>query len=278
MISKKTKNLIKEAIKEDSPRGDVTSKIFVSKSDQAEAFIKVKERSVVCGVDVVSEVFSQVDSRVKIKKLKEDGDQVKKDTIIMELRGPKRSILLGERVALNFLQHLSGVSTSAALYTKLIKNKTTKILDTRKTMPGFRELQKYAVKVGGGENHRQSLSDMVLIKENHLVGLSKEALAQKVDIAKKKGLKVEIESKTLREVKQFLRLPIDVIMLDNMNMTTMKKAVELRDTINPQIMLEVSGNITVARLSSLSGLGVDYISSGSLTHSVMAVDYSLIIK
>ena len=271
------KKLVKDAIKEDAPTGDITSTLFVDKALRSSATIFAKQALVLFGVEVATLVFKTIDPSIQVTKLFPDGSQVKRGAPILVVSGNRRAILLGERVALNFLQHLCGIATMTQKYTKALSNSKTKLLDTRKTIPGLRALQKEAVLAGGGENHRQGLSDMVLIKENHLHGLSFSQIAERVSLAKKRGLAVEIECTNLKSLESFLTLPVDVIMLDNMLPAIIKKALDLRKTACSSVKFEVSGNVTLPKLATLSALGVEYISAGSITHSVVAADLSLLI-
>ncbi len=277
MKPKSLKTLIKRALKEDAPQGDITSKLFIDKKQQATAQIKAKEKITLFGVEAAKLTFKIVDPSLQINILKKDGEFAKKGETVLTICGNYRSLLLAERVALNFLQHLSGVATMAASYNKEIKGSNTKILDTRKTIPGLRELQKQAVIAGGGRNHRQGLSDMVLIKENHLEGLSFSELKKRILKAKKKNLTVEIECNNFKDLKRFLSLPVDIILLDNMSPSQLKKAIKMRKSSSSSAKFEASGNITLSKLAKVAETGVEYISSGSLTHSVSAADLSMLI-
>jgi len=215
-INKEVRQLIKAALKEDAPRGDITSDLFVDPKQTGVALIIAKQYMVVCGLDVAREVFKETDSSLKVKYLCKEGQKIREGQQIMEVFGNKRAILKAERVALNFLQHLSGVATMTNELGAILKKSKTKLLDTRKTIPGLRQLQKYAVKTGGGENHRLNLSEMILIKENHLQGISNQELEKKIEQAKQKGIKIEIECTNLQDLESFLKLKPDIIMLDNM--------------------------------------------------------------
>jgi nicotinate-nucleotide pyrophosphorylase (carboxylating) len=227
----------------------------------------------VAGLAVAKAVFSQVDSKLKFKPFVRDGDRVKAGTIVARLEGDGRSLLKGERVALNFLQHLSGIATLTARFVEAVLGTKATILDTRKTTPGLRALEKYAVRMGGGRNHRMSLSDGILIKDNHLAlaGNLKTAVQQ----ARKKaprGFKVEVETTNLKEVEAALSARADIILLDNMTIPQLKEAILL---INGQALTEVSGGVNLNAIREIASTGVDFISIGALTHSAPAVDLSM---
>lgn len=277
-IAKEVYSLIKQAFQEDAPHGDITAHFFSNKKDIVTAKIIAKQSGVISGLAVAIACFHYVSKKIDIIQYISDGTSVKKGDILLELNGPLDKILLAERTALNFLQHLSGVATSTAELVKLLKGTKCILLDTRKTLPGYRALEKYAVRCGGGKNHRFSLSDMILIKENHLRALSFARLKQKIQTARKKTkCKIEIEAETLTQVKEFLQLPVDVIMLDNMSLPHMRQAVILRNKINPLIQLEASGNVSAKTIRAIAKTGVDYISCGSITHSAPAFDISLLV-
>lgn len=280
MEKKEIKQLIKRAFQEDAPQGDVTSGYFCSKKTKATAQIIAKETGVLAGIEVCETCFKFTDRFVKFNKLKKDGSFLKKGEIIATIEGNLRKILLAERTGLNFLQFLSGIATATNKLAALIKNTHVKLLDTRKTIPGLRALSKYAVRCGGGTNHRLNLSDMVLIKDNHLAKLPFAELQQRIEKIKRKNIiiKIEIEAESLEQVKQFLTLPVDIIMLDNMSLAQMKKAVGLRNKLNPAIKLEASGNVSEKTIKAIAQVGVDFISVGAITHSVKAFDFSLKIK
>jgi nicotinate-nucleotide pyrophosphorylase len=271
------KPLIYAALNEDIKGGDITTDAVTLKNDPVvQCEVIAKEDSIVCGLHIFSMVFDIISKNgYEINFLAGEGDKAVKSRRIILLKAKASTVLYGERTALNFLQHLSGIATISNIAAKELKGLKTKILDTRKTIPGLRMLQKYAVKTGGGENHRFDLSSGILIKDNHikLAGGIKNAM----DAVKKhySGLnfKIEIETATLSEVKDALEAKADVIMLDNMDMATMKEAVGI---INKKAVTEASGNITVERLRTIAlETGVDYISMGSLTNSVIPADFSL---
>ena len=268
--------IIRHALLEDIGKGDITTELTIPKNKVIKADIVAKEDCVLCGMEVLERVFQIVDKSIKfIPKVKE-ATPIKKAKIIVSLEGKAHSILEGERVALNLLSHLSGIATKTREYVKMVEPNKVKITDTRKTMPGLRELQKYAVRIGGGFNHRMALDEMILIKDNHLQVTEGYTQLPKVP----KGYKIEIEVENLDEFKHALKFKPDVIMLDNMQLEDIKKAVEIRNgtaftSHHPKTKLEVSGGITLDTLKPIAASGVDLISVGELTHSVKAIDFSL---
>lgn len=268
--------LIQLALMEDVGPGDVTSKYFVPEEATASARIFAKEDGVTSGIEVAAEVFRQVDELLSVRVAKNDSEPFGKGDTLLQIAGPTRSILTAERTALNFLQRLCGVATQTRRYVEAVKPHATKILDTRKTTPGWRWLEKQAVAAGGGTNHRMGLYDMAMVKDNHLLADDAQAdLQAAIDAVKKEhpGMRVELEADTLDQVKRFLSLRgLDVILLDNMSTDTMREAVEL---VKGKMELEASGGVTLERIAEIAATGVDYISSGALTHSVRSVDLSL---
>ena len=263
------------ALAEDAVSNDLTSRHFVD-DRVVSARIFAKERAVVAGLGIASEVFRRVDSAIKVQLLQRDGAQVKPGTTLLRLRGNVRSILTSERVALNFLQRLSGIATLTRRYVEAVGPRRTKILDTRKTTPGLRVIEKAAVRAGGGENHRFGLADMVMIKDNHLLAAGAlDRLQEAIDRfrASHKNIRIELEADTLKQVRTFLKLRgVDVILLDNMSLRTMRSAVRLGAR---RVLFEASGGVTLARVPRIAATGVDFISVGALTHSAPAVDLSL---
>ncbi len=282
---KDIKAIIKIALAEDIGSGDITTEVLVCKHKKVTAAINARENGVVSGLDIVEMVFDQVDPAIKVRKLCKDGDKVKDGTTVCTITGDAHAILRGERVALNYLCYMSGISTETARYVKETKGTKAKIFDTRKTMPGFRYLEKYAVLKGGGENQRIGLYDQVLMKDNHFEALSDEArnnIAQVIrDIRSKipKGMKVEVEVDTLKQLKDVLPGHPDIILLDNMNVKKMKQAIELIDAEHVasgfKIEAEASGGITIDNLAEIAKCGVDRISIGAITHSSPILDFSL---
>lgn len=264
--------LIEQALQEDLGTGDLSSGIF-PKASATNAKIYAKQSGIVCGLEIVERVFKTVDSQVEVKRLKIDGEVVEMGTVVLEVFGSVQSILMAERVALNFLQHLSGISTATYEATVEIGELPVRITDTRKTLPGLRMLQKYAVRMGGGQNHRFGLYDAVMLKDNHI--LAAGGIKQAVAEARRhigQMVKIEVECETLSQVQEALDSKAEVIMLDNMDIPTMSEAVRL---INKRALVEASGGIKKGSLRAVAETGVDVISIGALTHSVKALDFSL---
>lgn len=268
--------MIRIALAEDVRTGDVTSLWTIPENQAEHARLIAKEEGILAGLPVISLVFAELGADVRVKLYKKDGDKVSAGDLIAELDGTTRDLLTGERTLLNFIQQLSGVATVAHRFQEALKPGRTKVLDTRKTIPGFRTLQKYAVRVGGGSNHRMGLFDMVLVKDNHIAacGGVLEALA----VVKKhntQNLMVEMEVENLDELKKLLNKGVDVIMLDNMSNEQMAEALKIIRESGDKILVEGSGNMTLERAREIANLGLDYISVGALTHSVKALDISM---
>ncbi len=284
------KDIIKNALAEDVGRGDITTKLLFPKDKKIEAVILAGEKGVACGIGIAGLTFKLQDNNVRFIPLVKDGSWLRKGQILARIYGKASSILSSERVALNFLGLLSGIATRTAQFVNKIKNYGIKIMDTRKTIPGLRDLEKYAVKVGGGYNHRFKLDEMVLIKENHLiaarVGRSVTRIEKIIDTVKDekpKNLKLEIEVKNLREFKEALKARPDIIMLDNMKIKDIKKAVvirrqDMRGETAHKTLLEASGNINLKNVSAYAQTGVDFISLGTLTKDGHSLDMSLEIN
>ena len=251
--------------------GDITAQL-IPQNEQASAKVITREDCIFCGKDIVIEVFKQVDPTVQVSVLVNDGDVVTANSTLFTAKGSARAILTAERTALNFVQTLSGTATTTAHYVKELSGTTTQLLDTRKTIPGLRALQKYAVKCGGGANHRIGLFDAFLIKENHIAacGGIEKAIAQAKLNHPSKPVEVEVES--LQELKQAIDAGADIIMLDNFSVEQIKQAVVLT---NKRAKLEVSGNMTLETLKTYSQAGVDFISSGALTKNLQSIDLSM---
>ena len=267
--------IIDAALREDMPEGDITSESIIPADARSEAIFLAKEDGVLAGLPVARRVFEKIDSAVEFTGKIQDGAAFHKSDILARLKGPTIALLKGERTALNFLQHLSGVATATRRFVDAVAGTKAKILDTRKTTPGLRLLEKYAVKAGGGTNHRLSLSDMVLIKDNHLrhVGSVAEAVRRaRARAAAKPGIRIEVEAADLSQVRDALAAGADMIMLDNMTLEMMSEAVSLAAG---RVPLEASGNMSLDRVRAVAETGVDYISVGALTHSARAVDISL---
>ncbi len=265
------------ALAEDVGAGDVTSEFFVSPTLQALGRIIARERGVVAGTETAAEAFRRVDSKLHIAILQRDGVALMGGETIIEVRGSARSILTAERVALNFLQRLSGIATLTRQFVEAAGKSKAKILDTRKTTPGLRTLEKAAVVAGGGTNHRLGLYDMVLVKDNHLMasnGVSGLSAAVQRVRRERPDVRVELEADSLQQVRAFLRIPgVDVILLDNMRPTAMREAVALGK--NKGVKFEASGGVTLMNIRQIAGTGVDFVSVGALTHSARAIDLSL---
>jgi nicotinate-nucleotide pyrophosphorylase (carboxylating) len=273
MDEAKIDTIIELALAEDMPEGDITSENVIPPESQSFGVILAKEKGILAGLQVARQVFFKIDPSLEFRCCREDGTLVVFGDVLAEIQGPTVSLLKGERTALNFLQRMSGIASYTHKYVQALEGFPTRILDTRKTTPGLRVLEKYAVLMGGGQNHRMSLSDMVMLKDNHLrmVGSISEAVRN----ARGKipaGIKIEVETTTLDEVKEAVDCGADVIMLDNMTLTQMKEAV---DWVKGRVPLEISGNVDLSHLDELAALGVDFISVGRLTHSFSSLDISL---
>ncbi len=268
--------LIDLALREDVGNGDVTSEFFVEKNDRASARAVAKERAIVAGTEVAAEVFRKVDPELRVEIVQKDGATVAGGMAVLEIRGRARSILTGERVALNFLQHLSGIATLTRQFVEAAGANGAKILDTRKTTPGLRKFEKAAVLAGGGTNHRFGLYDMVLVKDNHLLarnGLARLSAAIEKARQARPGLRIEVEADNLDQVRALLEVPgIEVILLDNMRGTEMREAVAIG---KGKVKFEASGGINLRNVRQVAATGVDYVSIGALTHSAPAIDFSL---
>ena len=274
--------LIACALREDLDEiGDVTSEAIFSDSDLAEAVIKCKSHGVLSGIYLIEPLFQKIDNRIKIEVCCNDGDEAAPGKVICILHGPVKGILAGERIILNFLQRLSGIATVTSQYVKAIEHTGTKLLDTRKTTPTLRFLEKKAVLHGGGLNHRFGLFDMILIKDTHVkqCGGPANALKKALDFrSDKKDLKVEVEVQSFEEFLETVEYLPDRIMLDNMSLADMKACVEHIRKNHSNIELEASGNITLSNIAAVAATGVDFISSGAITHSAPALDIHLVIK
>lgn len=264
--------IITNALSEDIPNEDITCSSIISQTQNCSVDLISKDNGIICGLKVYERVFKLL-GNVSCTFLLNDGDQVYQNQVLATVTGNTHSILKGERVALNLLQRMSGISTLTREYVLAISNTNAKILDTRKTTPGLRILEKYAVKIGGGYNHRFNLSDGILIKDNHIKAAG--SITNAIQLAKSNSSfvrKIEVEVETLEEVKEALLANADIIMLDNMSLKLLKESVEL---INNKATVEASGNITINNIKEVADTGVDYISTGALTHSVKAFDISM---
>jgi len=278
------KNLISLALKEDEAFNDITSDLTIGKTNVVSFEIAAREPIIFCGVDVILEVFSQLKSSTKFKEtaieldfFASDGDAVKAGAAIIRGHGNARLVFAAERVILNLIQHLSGIATLTQNFVKVLNNKKIAILDTRKTLPGLRAVEKYAVLCGGGKNHRANLSELILIKDNHIAaaGSVKKAIAA----AKKSDKKIEVECDNSKQVAEAVAAAPDIIMLDNMSSAELRKSISLIKKGKKKIHIEISGGINIGNIKNFARLDVDFISIGSLTHSARSVDIGLdIIK
>lgn len=266
-------DVIKRAITEDINYVDVATDYLLDENEKSKAKFIAKADGVLCGIEIAMRVFQLLDEQFTYTLYQKDGENVKKGDIIAEIEGRTIYLLKGERTALNLLQHMSGIATLTNECVKQIEGTSATIADTRKTLPGLRSLQKYAVTCGGGKNHRYNLSDCAMLKDNHIdakggITPAVKALREKIGHT----VKIEVETRTLDEVKEALSAGADIIMLDNMDNDTMAEAVKI---VNKKALLEASGNLTPERLRSVALLGVDILSIGALTHSVSAFDISM---
>jgi len=266
-------SIIENALREDIGGGDVTTEVLFSEDAKCKAVIMAKEKGIVAGLPFAEKVFHKLDENIMWIDKKRDGDTAKPKDVLAEIEGSLRAVLTGERLALNFLQRLSGIATMTSSFVKAVEGFTVKILDTRKTAPGLRILDKYAVSVGGGYKHRFGLYDGIMIKDNH-IKLS-GGITQAVNTIREKvkvKFKIEVETSTLDEVKEALSVGADIIMLDNMTVETMRQAVKI---INGRALTEASGGINLDNVRQTAETGVDFISIGALTHSSRALDIGL---
>ncbi|MBN1427947.1 MAG: carboxylating nicotinate-nucleotide diphosphorylase [Anaerolineae bacterium] len=269
--------VIRRALEEDVGDGDVTTLWTVAPEVMLDGQLIAKQLGVVAGLEVARRTLELVDERVRFIPKTIDGDSVADGQVVAEVCGPGRALLSGERVALNLLQRMSGIATLTRRFVEAIKGTSAVILDTRKTVPGLRVLDKWAVRIGGGQNHRFGLYDMVLIKENHITaaGGSITRAIERVQANNQCRLAIEVEVKNLTELQEALGLNVDRILLDNMTVDEMREAVQVTDG---RIPLEASGNITLEDVAEVASTGVDYISVGALTHSIRALDFTLLLN
>jgi nicotinate-nucleotide pyrophosphorylase (carboxylating) len=266
-------DLLRRALLEDIGFGDITSEAIFPEDHRSQGFFLAKQQLVLAGMQVFSQVFALLDQRVEIKFNYGDGAIVSPGETIASIAGKTRSLLAGERVALNLLQRMSGIATYTRRYVEAVNGFPVAIVDTRKTTPGLRMLEKYAVTVGGGKNHRYGLDSMVLIKDNHIQAAG--GIANAVQLVGSQGAcfrKIEVEVENLQQVQEALSAGVDIIMLDNMEIHMVKQAVQM---IDGKALVEVSGNVVLERIAELAAAGVDIISSGALTHSVKTADISM---
>ncbi len=276
MTDVRTAHLIDLALEEDAGLGDVTSRAIFPARHRSRAVIDARQDLVICGLEVAAAVFARVDPALKVKLLAEDGDRVKRGAAVLRVEGPTVALLTAERTALNFLQRLSGIATEARRFADAVRGTGVRIVDTRKTTPGYRALEKYAVRCGGCFNHRSSLGEHVLIKDNHIAAAGSLTKAVRLcQAAAPHGAKIEVEAKSLAEVKEAVRAGAGIILLDNMTPAQVRAAVAV---IKGRAGVEVSGGVTFATLRDYALPGVDVISIGALTHSVAAADLSLDLR
>jgi len=268
--------LIGLALREDIGDGDITTTSIIRSPVKAAARLIAQQRLVLAGLDIVQRVFEKLDPEVKVRKNRDDGEAVGQGEVLLEIEGAVAALLAGERIALNFIQRLSGIATLTESFVARVRSYPVKICDTRKTTPGWRALEKYAVKMGGGTNHRIGLFDAVLIKDNHIKAAG--SIAEAVRRVKGKlpaGFPIEVETRTLEEVREALSSGVNTIMLDNMSTPMMREAVAL---IDKRALIEASGNARLETVEEIAATGVDFISVGALTHSAPAADMSLKIS
>ena len=279
MISKMNTNLyhqfIEYALLEDMPYDDITTSNLITENSTDIAYIICKENCILCGIDLVKEIFSRLDKTIEFEKLFKDGDKVQKDDKICKIYGNTRAILQGERISLNLISYLTGIATQTSAYVDITSNYGVKLLDTRKTLPLYRSMVKYAVVTGGGSNHRFNLSDMIMIKDNHIkvIGGISVALDNIKDLKNKYPFtKIEVEVKNIKEAMTALKYSPDIIMLDNFSVSDCSEAISY---LKGKVEIEISGGINLSNISEYAKLKPDYISVGSITHSVKAIDFSL---
>lgn len=273
---KQIDKVVLNALEEDMPYGDVTTDSLIPDEDTTEAFFIAKADGVIAGIPVAKRVFELIDSRISMEIRKNDGERAAKGDIIAVLNGPTAAILKGERTALNLLQRLSGIATRTNVFTELVKDYNVSVADTRKTTPGLRYLEKYAVRCGGGRNHRFSLSDAVMLKDNHIAAAGGiKAAVSRVRENIPHTVKIEVEVEDMDMVREAVEAKADIIMLDNMTEPAMAEAVSY---INGRALVEASGDVTEERIRAIAETGVDIISIGRITHSVKAMDISLRFK
>lgn len=268
--------IIAHALAEDIGDGDVTTLLTIPETAIVDGDFIAKEAGVVAGLTVAAQVFAQISDQVQVTPLVTDGERVAMHQVVATIHGSGRAILTGERVALNFLQRMSGIATITRRYVEAVAGTRAVILDTRKTVPGLRLLDKWAVRLGGGQNHRFGLYDMAMIKDNHIAAVgSLTAAVQRVREGDPRQRPIEVEVTTLAQLSEALQLPLDRILLDNMSLTQMAEAVRMTAG---HIPLEASGNVNLNTVAAIAATGVDFISAGALTHSVKALDISLDLR
>ena len=265
--------IIEQALLEDIGTGDITTESIIPYDLKSKGIIKTKEEGVIAGLKIANLVFKKLDSEIIFEKKIKDGTKVARNKVLAEISGPARTILKGERVALNFLQRMSGIATITSKFCQQVKDLPVRIVDTRKTTPGLRILEKYAVRIGGGYNHRFGLYDAVLIKDNHIAiagGIKSVVNSTRKQISHM--VKIEVEVENLSQLQEALEMKADIIMLDNMDLNTMKRAVK---TVKGKALIEASGGVTLEKVRKIAQTGVDLISIGTLTHSAKSLDIGM---
>ena len=273
LVSPQIERLIRDALDEDIGAGDLATMATIAAELRGTGLFRAKKAGVVAGMVLLDRIFYFIDPKVEVRLLTKDGAEVKEGTVVAEAVGPVRALLLAERTALNFLQRLSGTATLTRKYVEAVKDYPCKVLDTRKTTPGLRTLEKYAVRMGGGMNHRIGLYDAALVKDNHIEATG--SIAEALKAVRRHApfmAKIEVEASNLKQVQEALDAGADVVMLDNMTLAQMAEAVKL---INKRADVEASGGITLENIRQVAATGVDFISSGALTHSAPVVDFNM---
>ena len=274
-LKKSIDEILKLAFKEDSTKKDITSSLLLTNT-RISAVIKFKEKGILCGKNLINYIFSKFDKKIIIKWTKNEGEEISKNEIVCKIFGPGNSIVSIERIILNFLQRLSGIASHTNKFVKIIENKKIKILDTRKTIPGWRALEKYAVKTGGGTNHRNSLSDAILVKDTHIKINGSVSLVMEKLIKKRAAKEIEIEVSNVKELKEAIKFSPGTIMLDNFLLKEIKKCIKIIRT-SSKSKIEISGNIDESRLRKMKNYDIDYVSIGKITHSARFLDISMTI-
>lgn len=274
-IPHSVREIIRIALEEDIGNGDITTAFLISEDSESRALIIAKGNFVVAGIPFIKEVFSFFDREVRFNVFINDGSKVMKGDVIAEVSGRTKVLLSGERVSLNILQRLSGIATLTNMFVEKVKGLKTKIVDTRKTTPGLRFMEKYAVRVGGGNNHRFGLFDGILIKDNHIEAVGSITEALRLASEGHHLAKIEVEVENLNDLKEAVEGGSDIVMLDNMSIQDMKEAVNIVRTSKKDVILEASGNVSLENVREVAETGVDLISIGALTHSATAVDISM---
>ncbi|MFQ5543549.1 MAG: carboxylating nicotinate-nucleotide diphosphorylase [Nitrospiria bacterium] len=271
--------LVRQGLAEDLCYGDRTTEALFPSPIPAVGEVIAKEALIVAGTEIFQAVFQRLDPHVLVESISPPGTHLKKGALIARVTGDARVILKGERTALNFLQHLSGIATLTAEFVKQTQGTSATIVDTRKTIPGYRVLEKEAVRLGGGGNHRFHLGDLILIKDNHIaLGRDIQAIVKMAHAAKSHTLKIELEVGSMAEVREAIKAGVEIIMLDNMSLEEIREAVRFIREKNPALLIEASGGVSLNRVAAISACGVDLISVGALTHSARAVDISMKMK